>query len=278
MNTKLFTFLALFSTLVYGQRHVQIDKARYQCLYELTHKPDTTNLTLKESENFTLQIGDSISVFMSLAEYQKDSLYRVKNIWNLSAGERMAIALNAPRSIFEYKILKNEQSQKIAYHEALTKTTYVYEESYKILKWKILPDTSTVGGYKCQKATTYLFGRNYTAWFAPSIPIQDGPYKFGGLPGMIIQMYDSKKHYNFMLVEFRKLKVQKPMFVDAKNFTTKTSKKQFNLLKKRFEESMFQSSSMDDNISFSIDGTPITAQEFERGVKKMIKLNPIEKN
>ena len=81
-----------------------------------------------------------------------------------------------------------------------------------------------------------------------------------------------------MLVEFRKLNVQKPMFVDAKNVTTKTSKKQFNLLKKRFEESMFQSSSMDDNISFSIDGTPITAQEFERGVKKMIKLNPIEKN
>ena len=95
---------------------------------------------------------------------------------------------------------------------------------------------------------------------------------------MIIQMYDSKKHYNFMLVEFRKLNVQKPMFVDAKNFTTKTSKKQFNLLKKRFDENMFQNFAMDGDASFSVDGTSMTAQEMDRLTKKMIKLNPIEKN
>ena len=43
-------------------------------------------------------------------------------------------------------------------------------------------------------------GRTWIAWFASEIPISDGPWKFNGLPGLIMEVYDAKKHFHFSLV------------------------------------------------------------------------------
>lgn len=40
-------------------------------------------------------------------------------------------------------------------------------------------------------------GRNWTAWYTEDIPIQFGSYKFNGLPGLILEIYDDKEHYHF---------------------------------------------------------------------------------
>ena len=45
-----------------------------------------------------------------------------------------------------------------------------------------------IGEFETQKAETFIFGRKWTAWFSPEIPIQDGPYKFRGLPGLIVKI------------------------------------------------------------------------------------------
>src|SRR5690606_23297125 len=58
---------------------------------------------------------------------------------------------------------------------------YRYVEPYKF-KWRILPDTMSIGAVLCQRAETTFGNRKWIAWFAPDIPISDGPYKFGGLP------------------------------------------------------------------------------------------------
>ncbi|MDR0420166.1 MAG: GLPGLI family protein [Prevotellaceae bacterium] len=71
------------------------------------------------------------------------------------------------------------------------------EEQMPVQNWEILEDTLTVTGYLCQKANCRFRGRNYTAWFAVDIPIQNGPWKFGGLPGLILKVYDSDKLYVF---------------------------------------------------------------------------------
>ena len=62
-------------------------------------------------------------------------------------------------------------------------------------------DTTTVIGYLCQKATCYFRGRNYTAWFTTDIPISNGPWKFGGLPGLILKIYDNDKLYTFECIK-----------------------------------------------------------------------------
>ena len=42
------------------------------------------------------------------------------------------------------------------------------------------------------------------AWFTSEIPISEGPWKFHGLPGLIVKLHDTKRHYEFELVSFKK--------------------------------------------------------------------------
>ena len=61
------------------------------------------------------------------------------------------------------------------------------------LNWKILPETIVITNLNCQKAEVEYGGRQWIAWFTSEIPISDGPYKFRGLPGLIIEVFDDKK-------------------------------------------------------------------------------------
>ena len=79
-----------------------------------------------------------------------------------------------------------------------------YTEPYPLMKWTLQKETETICGYKCQKATCHYRGRDFEAWFAPSIPIKKGPWKFGGLPGLILKVYDKDHLYTFECVRVEK--------------------------------------------------------------------------
>src|SRR5690606_40273678 len=81
----------------------------------------------------------------------------------------------------------------------------ILDEAYPQLDWKISDDTLTIGGYNCQKATVSFKGRTYTAWFSPELPFSFGPWKLHGLPGLILDVADSKKEVVFHFVGFEKL-------------------------------------------------------------------------
>jgi len=64
-----------------------------------------------------------------------------------------------------------------------------------LMKWTLANDSQTILGHRCQKATCRFRGRNFVAWFATDVPIKGGPWKFGGLPGCILKVYDVQKIY-----------------------------------------------------------------------------------
>lgn len=81
---------------------------------------------------------------------------------------------------------------------------YSYETQDK-MDWKIHPETKEINGYKAQKATITFEGRNWEAWFTEQINIPYGPYKFYGLPGLILEMKDDKKDYIFTFAQNKTL-------------------------------------------------------------------------
>ena len=79
-----------------------------------------------------------------------------------------------------------------------------YSEETKI-SWKIENEKKKIGEYEAQKATTEFGGRKWTAWFTESIPFPDGPYKFSGLPGLIVKIEDAEKNYSWELKGNKKI-------------------------------------------------------------------------
>ena len=61
----------------------------------------------------------------------------------------------------------------------------------------------TILGHECQRATCHWRGRDFVAWFAPDIPVRLGPWSFGGLPGLILKLYDSQRLYTWEAVSLR---------------------------------------------------------------------------
>ena len=81
-----------------------------------------------------------------------------------------------------------------------------YTEDLPAFNWEMSEDTITIAGYLCQKATCRFRGRDFTAWFTTEIPISNGPVKFGGLPGLILKIYDSEKLFIYECVKIENLK------------------------------------------------------------------------
>lgn len=75
-----------------------------------------------------------------------------------------------------------------------------YTENLPLFNWQIGTVSATICGYECIKATCHWRGRDFTAWFTPDIPVEYGPWKFGGLPGLIMKVSDNDGIYTFEAV------------------------------------------------------------------------------
>lgn len=78
-----------------------------------------------------------------------------------------------------------------------------YDEVIPKFEWTVGTRQREICGYVCYSATTIFRGRSWTAWFCPDIPIATGPWKFNGLPGVILAVTDSRSHYDWECVAIK---------------------------------------------------------------------------
>ncbi|EHG22741.1 hypothetical protein HMPREF9332_01239 [Alloprevotella rava F0323] len=86
---------------------------------------------------------------------------------------------------------------------------FQYVEDIPDFKWKILSKSKVIMGYNCQCATTTFRGRDYEAWFTADIPLSCGPWKFHGLPGLILEVADVKNEFHFTVNGISQIKGKK---------------------------------------------------------------------
>lgn len=102
---------------------------------------------------------------------------------------------NRTASMYVFKDFeKQEQTVYDDYSDQFAK----YNEPFQEMQWVVVADsTKTILGYECLMARTAYHGRDWTAWFAPEIPVKDGPWKFTGLPGLILMASESQGIHSF---------------------------------------------------------------------------------
>ncbi|HRF86648.1 MAG TPA: GLPGLI family protein [Alloprevotella sp.] len=102
-----------------------------------------------------------------------------------------------PRSDGSYYVVKSSTANKYIYYDNSGLEKYMYEEQIAKLGWEITDSTKNVLGYECIMATVDYHGRRWTAWFSPGIPMNAGPWKLAGLPGLILEATADGNQYSF---------------------------------------------------------------------------------
>lgn len=94
-----------------------------------------------------------------------------------------------PRKTENTYVVKSSTDSTLIVYDILVDEPVYYTEKFDEMSWEIGDSTKNILGYECAVATTDYHGRKWTAWFAPEIPVADGPWKFRGLPGLILEVY-----------------------------------------------------------------------------------------
>lgn len=112
--------------------------------------------------------------------------------------------LSLPQTKFHYFIYKTPAIGRLYCYDRINSALYTYIEPDNVFHWTINSEQSTIAGYVCQRATVEFAGRVFEAWFTREIPLSEGPYKFYGLPGLIVKISDIHNYYLFELVKLIK--------------------------------------------------------------------------
>lgn len=161
-------------------------------VYEYRWIQDSASKEKISEETMYLDISPKGSKYYSYGKYKADSIVEAQ-IQKQYATKSTDIRIDMKGikgGKVGYIVEKTYPDFEIQFFNSLSSDKYQVKENLKI-NWEILPDKEKIGEFDAQKAKTQLWGRTWYAWFSTEIPVVDGPYKFHGLPGLIVKVEDA---------------------------------------------------------------------------------------
>lgn len=190
---KFILFFFLYNILL--SQDIKPDN-KFLISYKLDYQ-NNTDSSEYETDMFNLYINDNESKFISINKVKSDSL--VKNPNSTSLLELKKIKLK-----FTYQILFDSKTKKLIETDKIGLNDFFCSFENFDLHWQITNESKLINTIKVTKAISNSFGRKWEAWYAESIPFIEGPYKFKGLPGLVIEVNDLENNFRFSMIEIRK--------------------------------------------------------------------------
>lgn len=188
---KKFLFLFTFAVVLMNAQNKRF-------IYEYSFTLDSTSTQDLQKEMLVLDIKPTGSEFYSYLKFKSDSLLYIEIEKQKNSDSDLINFKPTYKGKISYKVSKNYPDFKTFLHIGMGADEYKVLDERK-MNWKILPEKEKIGEFDTQKAETEMFGRKWTAWFTTEIPLQDGPYKFSGLPGLIVKVEDQNKTHSYEL-------------------------------------------------------------------------------
>ncbi|MFN3639946.1 MAG: GLPGLI family protein [Flavobacterium sp.] len=115
---------------------------------------------------------------------------------------------------------KDFQLKSIYYIDMIKLDPFYIHDKLGSIKWNIENETKTILNFKCQKASCIYNGRKFEVFFTEDIPINDGPWKLTGLPGLILQVYSDDNVASFKIT-VEKIEIKNDVVKLENPFVTK---------------------------------------------------------
>ena len=219
--------------------------------------------------DMVLQIGEQVSKYSNYRFLVNDSIMTEElrcpklNITNILNQATMRTKNAGDRSV----VIKNYPKGQYWVRVPVLLNKYIYMEREPVFDWIFTSDTLTVLGYLCKKATCLFRGRYYTAWYAPDIPLSNGPWKFNGLPGLILKVEDADRDYSFECTALYRVGWKSPIYLSKRKKDIETTREKFRQAEK--------AAMSNPNAVIGNSGL-VTVPKGEKIVTKILPYNPIE--
>jgi len=250
----------LLPALCFGQKQ--------QFIYQY----DKVGAEENSKELMLLDVYPDRSYYYSYAEYQEDSLLQASK-------KNYPAEVGAISTFMKDFVQKEKEPEQVFLYTKVENDYYKIKDNRKI-QWKTQDSLGNLLGFKTQKAVADFAGRKWVAWFTTDIPISDGPYKFWGLPGLILKIEDTEKLHHIELVgiknDFQEFRLPKQRYISI-------SEAKYRDLLKKYTDNPFwslQQKGVDVNQinKVFVDGKQVDTQEFLKKGKIGYKIpeNPLE--
>jgi len=211
-----------------------IDQVAYRITYNSKSVTDTTKTPYRyKDDEMRLEIGkNGVSRFYSYTRFLRKQMTAEM----IKKGGGIDLTSIPKGGAISWELYKNYPVQgKTLYLDVISLDSYQCEETVETPDWQLVPDsTKEILGYQCQMATTRFKGRQWTVWYTEDIPLDEGPWKLRGLPGLVLSAYDAKRQYVFEGAGLEQVSTDQPVVI-VEEKREKISQKNFRKLLSRYD-------------------------------------------
>ena len=251
-----------------------IDKLKYTITYRTKSVRDTTKTDSEgrydyENDDMQLEVGEKVSYFYS-ATYRA---YEEELRKSVDANNIAVPTSTSARGSLSMDFYRNYPTGKSTYLDKVIREKFRITEPLEQPQWDIIADsTKQILNYDCQMARCTFKGRTWTAWFTADIPLDNGPWKLCGLPGLILRAYDSKQQYIFDCVGMKQAEEGENITYDPKfdKYATATMKEFVDYQAKAMPEDALAASGI------KIEVPEEMKAELMKKLAKPMPSNPLE--
>ena len=219
--TKKITQLFLLLTIITQAQNIKISYTEIESI-------GAPGANLK-AYNAALFINNKKSLYVTEIDSLENGGKRISKVYKKKDGSLHGIrSFSSPTGV--YNIL--DRKTNMLHSNARFNWFFDYKEALPIINWEIKSKTKKIEGIPVQKAVGKFRGRNYVAWYATEIPIPLGPWKLNGLPGLIVEAYDTDKEILFL---FKKLEYPYKKTINFPSLSAKEWKSETAFLKEKNE-------------------------------------------
>lgn len=221
----------------FAQMHLQeydvLDTTVYRVIYNYTWTDPTTERDM--AGYMVLNIGRKMSKFETYPNYRGDSLAHERRDGGYSMVESMAVKRGVPGvptpSLIRNHTRKDSIRVDNSFFSFNPQNLYraYYYDSAPQTEWNLTGKKKFIDELEVQEATGRVYGRDWTIWFAESLPYFEGPWELAGAPGLIVEARDSNWEHEFSLTEMFPVKtpilIMKQSDSNAKKITREAFRK-----------------------------------------------------
>lgn len=198
--------LLFFISFCVGLTVVKAQSPVIQVRYTFLHVDDTTQRERPRQEEMHLYATPQWSVYLRESEIGSAQYF-----FKQGGGDMKDFnILNSIEESGHY--IQHFGDKQSFFTERILNQFYRIKEPLAQIDWEITSETKEIGGFSTKKATATFRGRKYEAWFCEDIPLQAGPWKLQGLPGLILEAKDTSGEVQFNWIGLQETKLNPKTF------------------------------------------------------------------